>query len=179
MEIKAKLNYLRIAPRKVRSVIDLIRGKEIKQAENQLKFMPRKAGGYILVLLKSAIANAKNNFNIEKDDLYIKEIRANEGVPFRRGRAVSRGRSAPILKRTSHIILTLATRKDVKIPAATRRDTEVFSEKQAGPPQSEGLGGEKKSIIAEKPKYKAPREIKKGKGFVGSITKKIFRRKSV
>jgi len=140
-----------------------------------LKFMPRKAGGYILMLLKSAIANAKNNFNIEKDNLYIKEIRANEGVPFRRGRAASRGRSVPILKRTSHVILTLATKKEVK----TEKPHPIKSiDKEEAPKEvpSATLMPEKK---IEKPKYKAPREIKKGKGFVGSITKKIFRRKSV
>lgn len=174
MEIKAKLNYLRIAPRKVRSVIDLIRGKELKEVESQLRFMPRKAGGYILMLLKSAIANAKNNFNIEKDNLYIKEIRVNEGVPFRRGRAASRGRSVPILKRTSHVILTLAAKKEVK----TEKPHPVKSINKEETPNevpSATLMPEKK---IEKPKYKAPREIKKGKGFVGSITKKIFRRKS-
>ena len=178
MEIKASLNYLRIAPRKVRSVIDLIRGKEIGEAEMQLKFIARRASAPILKLLKSAIANAKNNFNVDKENLFIKEIKVNEGIPYRRSRPMSRGRAYPIMKRTSHVILILGTKKRVKASAAKRQDTAEFSEKQEGLP-SETLGEEKKFIGIEKPKYKAPREIKKGKGFIGNITKKVFRRKSM
>lgn len=175
MEITAKLNYLRIAPRKVRSVIDLIRDKEIKEAEIQLKFLNQRASAQILKLINSGVANAKNNFNIEKENLFIKEIKVNEGVPQKRWMPVSRGRAYPIMKRTSHVILILATKKEVKI----EKPRSVKSIEREDTPQeapSATIMPEKK---AEKPKYKAPREIKKGKGFIGSIAKKVFRRKSI
>lgn len=176
MEIKASLNYLRIAPRKVRSVIDLIRGKEIKEAEMQLKFIARRASGPVLKLLKSAIANAKSNFNVDKENLFIREIKVNEGVPYKRSRPVSRGRAFPIMKRTSHIIISLGVKKGVKIekPVASQ----LAADKQAGPPKSEGFGGEetKKALktITRKPVKELVIKSKKQ-----NWVKKIFRRKSI
>jgi len=166
MEITAKLNYLRMAPRKVRIVADLIKDMEIKQAETQLKFAPKRAAKPLLKLLNSAIANAKQNFNLEKDSLFIKQILVNEGPPFKRWRPVSRGRAFPIMKRTSHVNLVLGVKE--KAEARKPAETPTESEIQAGPPKSEGFGG--------KPKFKASRRIKKP-GLKG-VAKKIFRRKS-
>lgn len=166
MEIKAKLNYLRITPRKVRLVADLVRNMDVKQAETQLKFMPKRASAPLLKLLNSAIANAKNNFNLEKDVLYIKKITVDEGPPFKRWRAGSRGRANPIIKRTSHINLVLDVKPGAKIEKFAQKAEPI----EAGLPQSE-------KVLAGKPKFKAPKEIKKGKGLKG-LTKKIFRRKS-
>ena len=171
MEIKAKLNYLRIAPRKVRLVADLVRNMDVKEAETQLKFMPKRASAPLLKLLNSAIANAKTNFNIEnKDVLYIKKLTINEGPPFKRWRAASRGRAMPISKKTSHVNLILDVKKDVKIEKRKKEETK--------PEKPEGI----KKIEEEekKPEIKprrAPKEIKKGRGLKG-LTKKIFRRKS-
>jgi large subunit ribosomal protein L22 len=164
MEIIAKLNYLGITPRKVRLVADLLKGMEIKQAETQLKFIPKRAAVPLLKLLNSAVANAKQNFNLEKDSLYIKQVLVNEGPPFKRSRPVSRGRAFQIMKRTSHVNLVLG----VKEEAETKKPAEKAKPIQAGPPKSEGFGG--------KPKFKAPRKIKKP-GLKG-LAKKIFRRKS-
>ena len=170
MEIKAQLNYLRIAPRKVRSIVNLIRGKEIKDAEHQLKFIFRRSSAPILKLLKSAIANAKSNFNTEKENLFIKNIIVNEGVPYRRQRPMSRGRAYPIMKRTSRIILTLGVKEGVKIP-----------EKQAGPPKSEGSGEEikKETKAISKPVVKKPARTTLQKVKSPNWVKKIFRRKSM
>lgn len=175
MEIKAKLNYLRIAPRKVRTVIDLIRNKELKEAEVQLKFLNQRASVQILNLIKSAVANAKNNFNIEKENLFIKEIKVNEGAPHKRWMPVSRGRAYPIMKRTSCVLLTLATKKEVKAkkPSPVKSIEKEITPQEAPPAE---IIGETKP---EKPKYRAPKEIKKGKGFIGNIAKKVFRRKSI
>ena len=164
MEIKAKLNYLRIAPRKVRLVADLVRNMDVKEAETQLKFMPKRSAAPLLKLLNSAIVNAKNNFNIEKDGLYIKELKINEGPPLKRWRPVSRGRAFPIMKRTSHIDLVLGVKPSLA-PAkvvATEDKKSVETEKP---------------FERAKPKYRAPKEIAKKPKSKG-LFKKIFRRKS-
>jgi len=82
MEIKAKLNHLRITPRKVRLIADFIRNISIKEAKTKLKFVPNRAAEPVLKLLKSAIANAQNNFNLKEDDLYIKKIMINQDTPY-------------------------------------------------------------------------------------------------
>lgn len=175
MEIKASLNYLRIAPRKVRSVIDLIRGKEIKEAEVQLKFISRRAAAPILKLINSAIANARNNFNLKKENLFIKEIRVDEGVPNKRWMPVSRGRAYPIMKRTSRIILALGIKEGVKIKKSQPVKSMEMEETPKEIPPATVISTQK----PEKPKYRPPKEIKKGKGFIGNIAKKVFRRKSM
>ncbi len=178
MEIKANLNYLRIAPRKVRSVVDLIRSKDIVEAERQLKFISRRASDPVLKLLKSAIANAKINFDVDKENLFIKEIKVNESVPYKRSIAMSRGRAYPIMKRTSHILISLGVKEGVKIPDASLR-------KQTGPPQSESLGGETRKELKEEVKKTVRTTSKKQiKELVSrqkkqNWVKKIFRRKSI
>ncbi len=105
-EIKAKLNNLRIAPRKVRLVANLIRGKRVDEALSLLRFAAKKSSLPVKKLLESAIANAKNNYSSNKD-LYIYKIMVNEGRRLRRFRARARGVAGPIRKRSSHIILSL------------------------------------------------------------------------
>jgi len=99
---KAILKYLRISPRKVRLVADLIRGQNVQDAEQQLLFSTKRAAKPVLKLLKSAIANAGNLSN-----LYIAEIRVDQGPTLKRWRARARGRAAMIKKRTSHITIKL------------------------------------------------------------------------
>lgn len=106
-EIKAQLNYLRISPRKTRLVADLIRSKNVKEAENILVFTYKKAGEPFLKLLKSAIYNAKNNFNLKEDSLFIKELKVDKGPTLKRWMPRARGRAKKINKRTSHITLVL------------------------------------------------------------------------
>ncbi|OGZ32915.1 MAG: 50S ribosomal protein L22 [Candidatus Portnoybacteria bacterium RBG_13_40_8] len=167
MEVKAKLNYLRIAPRKVRLVTDLIKGMDVGQAENHLKFISKRSTKPILKLLHSAIVNAENNFKLLKDSLYIKKIIVNEGAPFKRWRPVSRGRTFPIMKRTSNINLILGIKEGgaVKI---TKDKTEAKIEEV----KTEAI--DKKSSTF---KARAPKKILKGSK-IGGLTKKIFRRKS-
>lgn len=164
MEIKAKAKYLRIAPRKVRLIADLVRGMDVKDAEIQLKFMPKRAANPLLKLLNSAISNAKNNFNLEKDILYIKKLTIDEGPPFKRWRPVSRGRAFPVMKRTSHINLVLDVKEGVKV-----KKKELVESKPETKPE------EIKKVI--KPKYRAPKEIVKRPESKG-LFKKVFRRKS-
>ena len=108
MEVKAILRYLRIAPRKVRLVADLIRGKDVPRAQIILRYTKKKSAPVILKLLNQAIANAKHNFQIEEiDSLYIKKITVDEGPKLKRWRPRARGRAFMIQKKTSHITLVL------------------------------------------------------------------------
>jgi len=112
MTVRAKLNNLRIAPRKVRLVADLIRGRKVDEAQAVLETIIKRAAKPLSKLLKSAIANAENNFNLDKDSLYISKIIVNEGRKIKRWRARSRGRAFEIQKKTSHIILELDNLKN-------------------------------------------------------------------
>ena len=107
MLIKASLNYLHISPRKVRLLADLIRRQKATQARDFLNFCVKRGALPVKKLLESAIANAKNNFELKEDDLFIKEIKVDEGPKMKRWRARSRGRAMPIQKKTSHVTIVL------------------------------------------------------------------------
>lgn len=107
-EVKAKLNNLRTAPRKTRLVAGLIRNKNFREAERILKFTYKKTAEPFLKLLKSAAANGKNNFNLQEDNLYVKELRVDEGRTLKRHMPRARGRASRINKRTSRITLILS-----------------------------------------------------------------------
>jgi large subunit ribosomal protein L22 len=111
MDTRATANTVRIAPRKVRLVIDLIRGKNIKEARAILMFTPRGASPIILKVLNSAIANAENNNNANVENLYVKECFANEGVRIKRLLPRAKGQGDIIKKRTSHITVVVAERE--------------------------------------------------------------------
>lgn len=111
MDYKAHLRYLRIAPRKVRLVADSIRGKSIREAELVLKFMAKKSAGSVSKLLQSAIANAKHNFNLEKESLFVKNITVDKGPVQKRFMPRARGSASSIHKHSSHITITLTEKK--------------------------------------------------------------------
>jgi large subunit ribosomal protein L22 len=113
-EISAKLNNLRIAPRKVRLVADLIRGKNANQSLVFLNHTQKKAAGPMAKLLQSAIANAKNNFQLDDKNLRISKITVDEGAKLKRWRPRSMGRAFGIQKKTSHITLVLSERESSK-----------------------------------------------------------------
>lgn len=108
--MKAIRRYLRISSKKVNLVADLIRGKPVEYAMNFLRFTPKRSAKPLLETLKSAVANAENNFKQERKKLYVNKVVVNEGATLKRSRPVSRGRSHPILKRTSHITIEVAVR---------------------------------------------------------------------
>ncbi|MCK5466319.1 50S ribosomal protein L22 [Candidatus Parcubacteria bacterium] len=112
MEVKAHLNHLRISSRKVRLVVDLIREMEVEEAKIQLKFINKKSSELLLKLLNSAIANAKNNFNLDENNLHISKIIVNDGKILKRWRPRAMGRSARISKRTSNVTITLDEAKN-------------------------------------------------------------------
>ncbi len=111
MGVVAKLRYLRIAPRKVRLVADLIRGKSIEEAQDILNFTTKRAAKSILKLLKTAISDARHNFNLEAKKLYISKILVDEGPKLKRIMPRGRGHSSEIQKKTSHITLVLEEKK--------------------------------------------------------------------
>lgn len=104
-----------MSPRKVRLVVNLIRGLDVKRAEIELAHLPKRAGGPLLKLLKSAVANAKNNFQIkEEHHLFIRMIRVDPGPTLYRRRPRAFGRASPIRKRTSHVSFILDTKEFVQ-----------------------------------------------------------------
>lgn len=107
MQVSAKLRYLRIAPRKVRLVADLLRGKSVEEAQNILNFTQKRVALPILKLLKQGISNAKNNFQMEEKNLYISKVLVDEGPKLKRVRPRARGHADEIQKKTSHITLVL------------------------------------------------------------------------
>ena len=111
MEAVAKVTHVRIAPRKVRIVIDLIRNKPVGVALGILKNTPKAASPVVEKLLKSAMANAENNYNMNVEDLYISEVFADQGPTLKRVQARAQGRAFRILKRTCHITIVVKERE--------------------------------------------------------------------
>ncbi len=107
LEARAELKYARIAPRKVKIVADLIRGKNVDEALAIVKFTPKASSEIVEKLLKSAIANAENNHGMDRSKLVISEIYANQGPTLKRIRPAAKGSAVRIRKRTSHISIVL------------------------------------------------------------------------
>lgn len=109
-EARAKVSYARISSRKVKTVIDLIRNKNVGEALAILKFTPKAAADIVEKLLNSAIANAENNHEMDVEKLYVAEIFANQGPTLKRVMPRAKGRAFRIRKRTSHITVVLDER---------------------------------------------------------------------
>jgi large subunit ribosomal protein L22 len=107
MESRAVARYIRIPPRKVRLIMDEIRGRRVEEALNQLSFAPKKGAFILKKLINSAVANAEQNFEMDVDKLYIKQIYADEGPTLKRFRPRAMGRATRIRKRTSHLTVVL------------------------------------------------------------------------
>jgi len=115
MEARAVAKYVRMSPRKVRRVADLIRGKDVEEALNILHFIPKAASVPIEKTLRSAVSNMINNeeetVKINPEDLFVKEIRVDQGVTLKRWRPRAMGRATMIRKRTSHITIVVAEKE--------------------------------------------------------------------
>jgi len=111
MEAKASVISVRIAPRKIKLVIDLVRGKGVNDAYAILRGTPRGASEVIDKLIGSAVANADHNYQMDQTKLYVKEIFVGAGKTLKRMQPRSQGRGFAILKRTSHVFVTLAERE--------------------------------------------------------------------
>ncbi|MCK5211574.1 50S ribosomal protein L22 [Candidatus Parcubacteria bacterium] len=193
MEIKAKAKYVRMSPRKMRAVADAIRGLSILKAKDQLTFINKLAVRPVSKLIASAIASAEHNFEIEEKNLYIKEIRVNEGPTLKRWKPRARGRATPIRKRTSHVDLILAELVESGKKGPKKQKIEEPLKLGTKPKEAEGVKvsdkddkekSEEKStddkgkkIIDPRGQGKGKNTMVEGKGRKGFVDK-MFRRKS-
>jgi large subunit ribosomal protein L22 len=171
MEIKASLNYLRMSPRKVRLVAALIRNMDVKRAEVELVHLRKRASAPLLKLLRSAVANAKKNFELPEAGLYIKRIVVNEGPVFKRFRARAFGRAAPLRKKTSHINLVLDTGIDLTRGPKERKNKLEPVVREA---TAEDLREEK---IKETSHAESREAVKRPQ--VPGFVRRVFRRKAI
>lgn len=159
MLIKAEANYIRASARKVRLVADMIRGKNLGEAKDILRFTIKKPAIFLSKLLNSAEANAKNNFEISPETLYVSKITVDEGPVYKRWMPRARGQAFPIQKKTSHITLVL----------------EPF-EGEVKKVESKPKEGKVKGFKKEK---KSPKMEKEPKPKEAGGAKRMFRRKSI
>lgn len=182
MPVIVKLNYLRIAPRKVRLIADLIRKKKVDEAEAILNFARKKGAEPLLKLLKTAIADARHNFQLEPNNLYISKITVDQGPKNKRWRARARGAAYEIQKKTSHITLVLdeiASGEKVKKAKKARKVKET--KKQPAVIEKRKVSEEIKkeeTPEVEKPKFKVRPEAERPKPKTERGIKRFFRRKS-
>lgn len=197
MQVKAQLKYLRMSPKKLRLIADIIRGMKVEDALIQLSFVNRLARKPIIKLLNSAIANAENNFNLKKDNLKVSEIKVDMAGMLKRWQFKAHGRATPLRKRNAHILLVLeeivpskTKVKKVKTEKAVKVSSlEGIKDKEI--PKKLEVKDEKISKESEKGNEEQPidirmegkrrhkqnldkRQMKGEKGFI----KKIFNRKS-
>lgn len=190
MQVIVKLNYLRIAPRKTRLVVDLIRKKKVEEAQTILNFTVKASAKPLLKLLNSAVANARNNFQLDPSNLYISKITVDEGPKYKRWMPRARGQVSEIQKKSSHITLILEeitpekTKKTDKV-----KKTAILSPKTPSIGEEQKKDGKKEEDISEseKPKFipekqserqKPKPEIESPKPRIRRGIKRIFRRKA-
>ena len=112
MEAKATAKYVRVSPRKVRQLVDEVRGRAVGQALDLLDYTPRPVAKTVSKLIRSAVANAvSKEGRVEVDDLYVKELTVGDGPSMKRWVPRARGRATPIIKRSSHITVVVAERR--------------------------------------------------------------------
>lgn len=128
MIISAHAKHLHISPRKIRLVIDAVRGLPVERAEYVLRFMNKRGAEPVLKVLQSAIANATHNMKLSKKDLVVQRIFANEGATISRYRARAFGRAATIRKRMSHVTVELLEKKQ---PVQRKKVMKLKSSKQS------------------------------------------------
>lgn len=167
MEVKASLKNLRMSPRKVRLVIDIIRKMPVLDALDQLKFVNKLAAEPIAKLIKSAVANAENTYSLDKNNLFIKEIRSDEGIMLKRWMPRAHGRATSIRKRGCHLTLTLGEIKD-----SGPREKRVVKTQE--PVKLEKLAKEGEKATKAVPAAAVKEKVKKSSG----EKTKMFRRKA-
>ncbi len=173
MELTAKVKNLRMSARKVRLVVDLIRKMPINQALNQLRFINKKAAEPVIKLIKTALADAEHNFNLEASNLKIKEIKVDEGITMKRWMPRAFGRATQIRKRTCQVslLLTEIVESGKKEARKVKADDPVKLDDITKDLEKDSKGKDKDKKAIKKA------EVDKeagGKGFAS----KVFRRKS-
>lgn len=185
MKVKAKSKYLRISPKKMRLVTSVIQGMDTEKALVQLEFIPKRGCDYVKKTLNSAISNAEHNFEIDKNNLFIKEIFVNEGPTLKRWRPRAFGRAGQIRKRSSHLEIILEEKEPGKNKGAKKtakkekiKEAEIkpLSEAEEVVSQEKKEESKKEQPVKPEPRHKTKAPSKpKGK----KVFKNIFRRKSI
>ena len=183
MKVEAKLRFLHMSPKKVRLVANLIKKLSVKKAELQLKYSPQRSARSLEKLLKSAVANAENNFHLSKNNLFISGIRVDEGPALKRWRPRSRGVAYPIKKRSSHIYITLSeinpTEKPINPVQKETKKKEKVEKIQQDQGAEESIEKERRYLSEQKVSRSKIIEKENRKGKSTLINKpKIFRRKA-
>lgn len=186
LEIKAQLSYLRISPRKVRAVAELLKGLDVDSARAQLRHLARRPARPILKLLDSAVSNARHNSGLDKNYLYIKELVVNEGMKLKRYKPKGFGLTMPIQKKTSHIRIVLgemteAGRKKKEEMLAKAPKIQEIKKETKTEEKKEMRAGDV-SAKEQKPKVRKETEKAMKKGTFGGIRtlgRRLFRRKSI
>lgn len=181
MEVKALIKNAIITPRKARMVIELIRGKTAEEADTILAFTPRKGARIVRKLVKSAVSNAVNNFGLEKGNLFVKTVEATDGMVMKRWLPRAHGHATPILKRRSHIKITLGEIKGDNKPASGKKTEiktltyeEVKKAIEEAKKASKGMDAKKTKTEGES---KPTKDLSKGKGTgIGDTFKKLVHR---
>ncbi|MBI2674720.1 MAG: 50S ribosomal protein L22 [Candidatus Yanofskybacteria bacterium] len=175
-QVTAKLNNLRLAPRKVRAVVNLIKGKNVLDALAQLEALVKRSGSSVAKLLRSAIANAENNNNMVKENLYVKSINVDEGVKLKRFKPKGFGRVSPIEKKTSRIRLVLAEKvAGLKRTPAEKKIKEKTIEQTQTPDRQEV----KKPLDLARGKPEVKTELGRKEGVLKGLGRRMFQRKSI
>jgi len=183
MQVSAKLNNFRKSPRKVRLVAGLLKGLSAQDAKNQLKFIVKGSTPNFEKLLKSAISNAENNFGLDKDNLFVKDVVVNEGAKLKRWLPRAYGRASLILKRTSNIEIILEEKVEGKGRKKIEKKQEIKDVKEKPEiakkekEKTEEIEEEKKEIVKEREEKEFIDEKKKAEKSKGFL-KRVFRRKS-
>jgi large subunit ribosomal protein L22 len=153
-KVTAQLNNVRISPRKVRLVADRVRGIGVNEAIGLLKYDLRKTAQPMEKLLKSAVANAQNNFKIKSDDLIVSDVIVGEGPTLKRWMPRAYGRASKILKRTSRVSVVLCEKDDKmkKVEQKEEKTTNEVKKKEATTSTSSVKVAEKKKVADKKSK---------------------------
>jgi large subunit ribosomal protein L22 len=178
--VKAAARYVRYSPRKLRLIADLTRGKQVDEALQQLQFSSKNAALPMFKLINSAIANAVHNFDLQKEQLFIKTLTVDMGPTLKRFTPRAQGRAAMLKKKSSHISIELEARKQ---SAKSKRS--IFARKSKV--QAEGVEGESQTTLQQEGKVNtekpsgpknSPKSSEKIKQNVVSLKRRLFNRKT-
>lgn len=177
-EVRAVARYVHHSPRKLRLVAQLLKNSSVDEALQQLKFSPKKAAFPIMKVLNSAVANAVHNFDLNKEQLYVKSLTIDAGPVMKKASPRAQGRAFLVRKRTSHINVLLEAKPTIK-----KSGRSIFSirSKAAEKPEQKAAAvtAEPQKVDAEKPKLKqAPKSQEKIKRNLVDLKRRLFNRKS-
>ena len=172
MEIRARLNQVHLAPRKVRAVVNIIKKKDVLVAKDQLAHMIKRPARQIAKLLDSAIHNAENGYQMIPSNLYIRNVIVDEGTKLKRYLPRAQGRATEIQKKTSRITIVLDERV-----AGLKQEVVKKEEKKVEAARAEEEKIETMPSDVKRPEVK--KEIGKKGGFLGNLRRRLFQRKSV